>query len=745
MSSRNRPTAIAIATALGFAPPLAAQQVEGLRLKLDRVLPAAPKRIDREAAKFFEADRIEGDRESSIVATGNVSMRQLGAAVRADRVEYTESNDTAIATGNVKLEREGSSATGPRLTFHPDADTGEMESPVFSIPKLGNRPISARGAADKAILEPDDKTRMYRASYTTCPVPRNDWYLNVRELEIDSSRNVGTAYNSTVYFLGVPILYSPYLTFPIDNARKSGFLAPTFGTSGQSGFEVALPYYWNIAENHDATLTPKLFSKRGLQLGGEFRYLEPKYTGQVDVEFLPNDKIAERDRYFLSLRHSQALPWGFTAGVTAQKVSDDDYFRDLSTRLAATAQTNLPRDGILAWNNEDVAFSARVLAYQTLQDPSLAQQVDTPYKMLPQLLGSGLWQNLYGSGVDVTASGEYSNFSHPTKANGQRAILYPSVQVPWRRPWGYVVPKVGYHFTRYDTDPNADGLESGTRSLPIASLDAGLYFDRAWSFGGRDYLQTLEPRLYYLYVPFRDQTKLPNFTTAEMDFNYTSVFTENRFIGGDRIGDANQVTLALGTRFAESDTGAERLRAALAQVYYFEPRRVTLNPGEVPQDTGRSDLLAVVSAQVARNTVVDAGVQYATGTNQQSKNFLGVRYFPQPGSVINAAYRYTRGAIDQVDLSSQWPLTNTLTGVARVNWSFQDSKLLEGLLGFEYNAGCWQIRAVAHRFITSSQQVSTSFQIQLELTGLSRIGINPLETLRQNISGYRRSDEIAPP
>jgi len=745
MSSRNRPTAIAIATALGFAPPLAAQQIEGLRLKLDRVLPAAPKRIDREAAKFFEADRIEGDRESSIVATGNVSMRQLGASVRADRVEYTESTDTAVATGNVRIEREGSSATGPKLTFHPDADTGEMESPVFAIPKLGTRPIAARGSADRAVLEPDDRTRLYHATYTSCPVPRNDWSLNVRELEIDSSRNVGTAYNSTVYLLGVPILYSPYLTFPIDSARKSGFLAPTFGTSGQSGVEIALPYYLNLAENRAATITPKLYSKRGLQLGGELRYLEPKFAGQVDVEYLPSDKIAERDRYFTSIRHAQTLPWGFTAGVTAQKVSDDDYFRDLSTRLAATSQTNLPRDGILAWSNEDLAFSARLLAYQTLKDPEATVQVDTPYKMLPQLLASGLWQDLRGTGVDVMAYGEYSNFNHPTKANGQRSILYPSVQLPWRRPWGYVVPKVGYHFTRYDTDANSDGVESGTRSLPIASLDAGMYFDRTLTFGERSYLQTLEPRLYYLYVPFRDQSKLPNFTTAEMDFNYTSVFTENRFVGGDRIGDANQVTFALGTRFAESDTGAERLRAALAQVYYFEPRRVTLNPGEVPQDTGRSDLLAVVSAQVARNTVVDAGVQYATGTNQQSKNFLGVRYFPQPGSVINAAYRYTRGAINQVDLSSQWPLTNTLTGVARVNWSFQDSKLLEGLAGFEYNAGCWQVRAVAHRFITSSQQVSTSFQIQLELTGLSRIGVNPLETLRQNISGYRRSDEIAPP
>ena len=204
------------------------------------------------------------------------------------------------------------------------------------------------------------------------------------------------------------------------------------------------------------------------------------------------------------------------------------------------------------------------------------------------------------------------------------------------------------------------------------------------------------------------------------------------------------MTLALGTRFSEADTGQERLRAALAQVYYFEPRRVTLNPGEQPQDTGRSDVLAVISAQIARNTVVDAALQYAPSTQQQTKIHLGARYFPQPGSVINASYRYTRDAIEQVDVSTQWPITSGLSGVGRLNWSLRDRKLLEGLAGFEYNAGCWQVRAVAHRFITATQQVSTSFQIQLELTGLSRIGINPLETLRQNISGYRRSDEIVP-
>jgi LPS-assembly protein len=743
MPRRNRPTVIAFAMACALASAhVLGQTAEGIQLKLDRQLRQLPKRLDREAAKFLEAARIEGDREKGIVATGDVTLRQLGASIRADRVEYTEATETAVATGNVRLEREGSSATGPKLVYHLDTETGDMDAPVFAIPKLGTRPIAARGSSIRATLEPEDKSRLYQATYTSCPAPRNDWYLSVRELEIDSGHNVGTAYNSTVFFFGVPILYSPYMTFPLDSARKSGFLAPTFGTSGQSGFEVSLPYYWNIAQNYDATLTPKFFSKRGLQLGGELRYLQPQFNGQFDGEFLPNDNIAERDRYFVGVRHVHKLPLGLTASVSAQKVSDDDYFRDLSTRLAATSQTNLPRDAILAWGNEDLSASARVLAYQTLQDP-LAPVVP-PYKILPQFVVNGLTQNPYGLGADWIYSGELSSFRHPTLVNGERFLVYPSVQLPMRRPWGYVTPKVGYHFTRYNVESNAISVEDGTRSLPIASVDAGLYFDRPWEFAGHKYQQTLEPRLYYLYVPFRDQSKLPNFTTAEMDFNLAQVFSENRFIGGDRIGDANQVTLALTSRFAETESGLERVRATLAQVYYFEPRRVTLNPGEQPQDTGKSDVLAVVSARVGPSTTLDAGLQYATGANQQSKAYVGARYFPTPGSVINASYRFTRDTIDQVDVSTQWPITGGLTGVARFNWSLKDRKLLEGLAGFEYNAGCWQVRAVAHRFITATQQESTSFQIQLELTGLSRIGINPLETLRQNITGYRRSDEIVP-
>jgi len=734
-----------------MAPGLAgAQDAEALRLKIEKQLRLAPSRPERDSAKFLEADRIVGEQDRSVVATGNVTLRQRGATIRADRVEYYAEDQTAVATGHVQLERSGDTATGPRLNYSLANDTGEMESPVFEFPKTSERRQASRGHADLAVLGEESKNRLYRAEYTSCPVPRDDWFIRVRELEIDSALNVGKAYNTTVFFLGLPILYSPYLSFPLDNKRRSGFLAPTFGTSGKSGFEMALPYYWNIAENRDATFTPKLYTKRGIQLGAELRYLEPKFAGQLDGEFLPSDRIAERDRYFLGVRHTQQLWRGWHAALNAQKVSDDDYFRDLSTKIAATSQTNLPRDAIVAYDDDMWSLSARALAYQTLQDPHAASPVPIPYRILPRLVASGVRQ---GQGLlDWQFLGEYSNFRHPQLVNGQRAILYPSVSLPWRRSYGYVVPKFGYHFTRYIVGENPGAFEDASRSVPISSVDAGLYFDRDFRWGERAFQQTLEPRVYYLNVPYRDQSRLPNFTTAESDFNFAQLFTENRFVGGDRIGDANQLTVALTTRLIESATGLERFRAALGQVQYFRPPRVTL-AGDAPRDSKSSDIVALAASQMAPTVSVDAGFQYTPNLSRSQKFTLAAHYSPVPGSVVNAAYRYARGSVDpdpsrggieQVDVSSQWPITRNLSGLARVNWSTQDRKLLEGLVGFEYNAGCWQVRAVAHRFITATQQYSTSFQIQLELSGLSRIGINPLETIRQNISGYRRSDEIAP-
>lgn len=710
----------------------------------------APSRLERDSAKFLEADSVEAQGRDKVVATGNVILRQRGASIRADRVEYDASDQTALATGAVRLERNGDSATGPRLRYRLDNGTGEMQSPVFEFPKTAERRIATRGEATRAELGQEQKSRLFGAEYTSCPVPRDDWFLRVRELDVDGSRNVGTAYHSTLYFLGVPILYMPYVTFPLDNKRRSGFLAPTFGTSGKSGFEASLPYYWNIAEDMDTTVTPKLFTKRGLQLGDEFRYLRPMFSGEIDGEYLPHDRVAGRDRWFAGIRHSQQLGHGWSAALNAQEVSDDNYFRDLSTKIALTSQTNLPHDAIVAYNDDTWSFSTRALSYQTLQDP-LGPPVPIPYRILPQALFSGARQNVHG--FDWQFATEASNFRHPTLVEGQRFVLSPSIAMPLRRSYGYVVPKLQYYYLRYNLQDHATpGVENGPLSLPIASIDSGLYFDRSLQWGSRTFDQTLEPRLYYLYVPFRDQSHLPNFTTVEKDFSFAQMFTENRFVGGDRVGDANQITLGLTSRMIESTTGLERFTASVGQVYYFQPPRVSL--GQSQADAKHSDILAGVRSQMSPSVTVDAGFQYTPNLNRSEKVVLEGHYSPEPGRVFNAAYRYARGTTDpnadpsvqagiaQVDFSAQWPITRDVTGVARWNWSTKDRKLLEGLAGFEYNAGCWQLRAVAHRFITATQQYSTSFQIQLELTGFSRIGINPLETLRQNIAGYRRSDEI---
>ena len=734
-----RPRTLTVALLMAACPGLADAQIdEGVRLQVEKRLRMAPSRPERDSAKFLEADHIEGEPDRRIVATGNVTLRQWGASIRADRLEYASEDQKAVATGNVRLDRDGDTATGPRLDYDLANETGVMESPYFEFPKKAERRTASRGVADRAELAENQVSRLFGAEYTSCPSPRTDWVLRVRELEVDGASNVGTAYNTAVWFLGVPILYTPWMSFAMDNKRRSGFLAPTLGTSGKSGFEFALPYYWNLAENRDATITPKIFSKRGLQVGGEFRYLEPGFVGQLDAEFLPNDRIAERDRYFAGIRHTQQLWGGWVAAINAQKVSDDEYFRDLSTRIAATSQVNLPRDAILAYASDTWQLQARALTYQTLQDPTAPVQV--PYRILPRLAALGSKQNV--AGFDWQAYGEAAHFSHPTLVNGERAIAYPSISYPMRTTWGYVVPKTGYHYTYYGIGDNGTGYQNASRGLPITSLDAGLLFDRSMSWGERDFQQTLEPRAYYLYVPYRDQSRLPNFTTAETDFNFAQIFTENRFVGGDRIGDANQLTLAVSSRLIESSTGLERFKASLGQVYYFTPPRVTLN--EPATESKSSDIVALASSQMSPTLTAEAGVQYTPTSRRTRKSGVGFQWHPVPGRIVNAAYRYSRDNIEQLDVSSQWPVLRNISTLARVNYSFRERKVLEGLVGFEYNAGCWQLRAVAHRFITAANQYSTSFQIQLELTGLSRIGINPLETIRQNISGYRRIEETAP-
>jgi LPS-assembly protein len=726
--------------ALACLFPLAAHaQDDALNLHVAKELTPSTKKTEHETTIFFEADKLEGSTNKSLMGTGNVRMRQEGLAIDADSIEYTEADTTAVARGNVLIDKSGDRARGPFLRFNMETEDGYMETPNFSFAKKENRPRESRGDASLLQFEGPDRDRLFDVRYTTCSPGNNDWFLRANQLELDRTTQIGLATHATIVFKDTPILYLPFIDFPLNGQRKSGFLAPTFGSSEKNGLVVEVPYYWNIAPNYDATITPRLLTQRGLQLNNEFRYLERSFAGQIDAEYLPGDNLTGADRYFTRLQHKHDLLPGLSLALDLQKASDDDYFRDLSTRISATSQTLLPRDGLLSYHFGTYwSASAHVLHYQVLQDP--LNPVGAPYILGPQLQLNGNRSDFHG--FDLGLQTEWTNFEHPTLINAKRAIAYPTISYPITRTYGYITPKIGYHSTHYSFgENNTAGLVDITRNLPITSVDSALYLERDAMLGNTAYKQTLEPRLFYVRTPFREQSQIPNFSTSELDFGFAQIFSENPFIGGDRVADANHLTMGATSRLIDSENGIERIRAMLAQRYYFTPQRVTLSGS--PQDDRRSDLLAGLSGQITDHWTLDSNLQYNLDLGRTEKYSVGARYRPAPGKVLGLSYRYTRDTLRQVDISTQWPITSNWQGLGRLNYSLKDNSLVEGLVGLEYNRDCWAVRMVAHRFPIAEQRTTTSFFIQLELTGLSAIGINPLETLKQNIPGYTKSSEIA--
>jgi LPS-assembly protein len=735
--------------------PLAAAAQQGLQLKPQPVLTLAPPGPAHALPVFLEADTVRGHTDKETEAEGSVRLRRGTQTVFADWLRYDKAENEVTAIGNVRIQQRGDIVEGDRLNYKLDTDRGFMERPRYMLisvpaaaPPTPGKPrftdVDARGRAERLLFEGDGRYRAEQAEYTTCEPGNDDWYIRSADLQIDKHRNVGVARDASIVFMGQTIFYSPYLSFPVHKERKSGFLTPHYGSSTRSGTEITVPYYWNIAPNRDATFSPRLLSRRGVLLNNEFRYLERAYDGMARVEVLPGDRERDGDnRYAIFLQHRQALPYNWHGSLNLQKVSDNTYFTDLSTQIKLTSQVLLPREGVLArggtWGGDGVyAFAAHVQRWQTLQ-PDVLAPITPPHNRQPQLTLIARNRDVFRSDFDFV--GSFVGFDHPTLVSGRRLMAYPSLTLPLQTSYAHLTPKVGAHLTHYALDRNTTTLPDSTRMLPIFTTDAGLMFERDMTFGGQRYTQTLEPRLFYAYIPFRNQDRIPNFDSALMDINLATIFAENQFSGHDRINDANQLTLGVASRFIGADTGAERLRLALAQRYYFQPQRVTV-PGVPPRSTEstRSDLLATAGGPVAPNWTVEVGWQYNTDFSQTQKLNLGARYHPRPGQVANFVYRNTLGTVRQADVSAQWPLSGQWTLLGRWNYSLRDGRTLEALGGFEYNGGCWFFRAVAHRFATATQQASTSVFLQLELNGVARIGSNPLDALRRNIAGYARPD-----
>jgi len=711
------------------------------RLKVAPILvPPPPKALkpgpgsDRDAV-YLRADLLEGESEKSIQASGKVELRTRRQTVLADWLHYDLVTEEVWAKGNVLMRKGVDWITGPEAKFKRGDETGFFHQPEFHI---GDN--ASRGDAKYLLFVGENRYELKDFRYTTCVAGNDDWYLTSREVDLDRSRLVGTARNASIIFKGVSIFYSPYLDFPLSNERKSGFLTPVFGSTSSRGIEMSLPYYFNLAPNYDATLTPRVMTRRGLQINGQARYLFPDFAGEADAEVLP-DRVTGTNRYGLSWKHNQNLGFlpGLAGYVNMQKVSDDAYFTDLSDRIVVTSQSELPREAGLVYSRGPFSFLTRIQRFQTLQDP--ANPITPPYFREPQLLMT--MNPVEWKGLDLQASGEFVRFHQAALVNGDRSVLYPSVTWAQRGNAWFVNARTGLHMTHYDLDNTTQTDRYLDRVLPISSVDSGLVFERDADLFGKAFTQTLEPRAYYVYIPFRQQDQIPAFDTAIDEFNFSQLFTENRYLGSDRVGDANQLTLAAVTRLSDPQTGEERMRFAIGQRYYFQDQRVTLT--EAPRTANTSDLLLAGEGRLSDVWSAASTLQYNLDHKQTDRLDLGVRWQPGPGRVLNASYRYIRQQVDptgnttqlkQVDFSGQWPFLDGWSAIGRWNYSLVDGKTLEGVAGLEYNGGCWAFRIVGQRLTTTTQQASKSVFVQFELNGLARLGTNPIDVLKRSVPGY---------
>ena len=728
-----------LAAALAIAAPAAAQTAKP---------GAASKPADPDAERtVIEADVIDGVSDLEVSARGNAEIRRDDMTIFGETLRYNRETGRAEGDGGVRLQRGADRFFGPHLQYNILDDTGAFESPGYLL----ERDRTARGSAERIEFLGRERYRLTNANYTTCRPGQEDWRLEARELELDFEEEEGTASGPRLRFFDTTILASPWAVFPLGDRRRSGLLTPYYAQTSSRGFETGIPYYWNIAPEYDATFTPVFMAKRGYQLKNQFRYLQRPFTGELRFEYLPDDREFNDSREGVSWQHTHNFPRNTVATVDYNRVSDDRYFTDLGTSVKQLSVGNLPQDAYLTHGGSlgRAPYSAqlRFQRFQTLQDP-LAPTVP-PYHRIPQLNLSVGYNDLAGA-LDTALPAEYVRFTHPTMVEGTRSSLSPTLAAPFLAPGWFVTPKVGLRYVSYGLTSTASGQpESPEMSLPWGSLDSGLTFERETTSFGQGSTQTLEPRLFYVYIPFRDQDAMPIFDTALADFNFAQLFTENRFVGGDRFGDANQLTAALTSRILRAD-GQETLRATLGQRYYFAAERVGLTPTSPLRSSNDSEILASLGGKIGRAWTFDTTTQYNRHQQRPERLSAAASYRPEPTKVLNASYRFQRDVLKQIDISGQWPLAPGWYGVARYNYSIQDKQLLEGLAGFEYNAGCWVFRAVALRVQAAQQIATTAFVFQLEFNGIGTIGTDEaVEILRRNVPGYSVSNPadatLAPP
>jgi LPS-assembly protein len=689
-------------------------------------LPLPPSMIGDEELEIFSGRaefKLDGDARFS----DQIALRSGERILRADSAHFDSETRIFSVDGAVEFRDPESRVQANRAEYN--QNTGEV---VFDAAEFQLWSVPARGAAESIKVERAGQLQLKKVSYTSCPEGKDDWMLRASKITINQNTGVGTARHARLKFKGVPILYFPYFSYPVTNKRKSGWLLPDLGSSQQRGIDIAVPYYWNIAPQYDATIMPRYMSRRGLQLQSEFRYLAKKHNGVLTGEYLNDDDVTNTDRALAAWFHRTNFSPDWRGTVDAIAVSDTAYFEDLSSGLATTSQTFLRRYTDVEWFNNIWYGFLRFEDYQTL-DPTIVPE-DEPYQTLPQLAIQGFSpRGLFG--LQYTFDGQAAYFNRDVGVTGVRAQIRPEIARSFRYRSLDVEPMVALDYTTYSLSDTLPGEPtSPDRTLPIFSVDVTTAFQRITD--KRKWLQTLEPRAMYTYIPFRGQDDLPVFDTIEPDLNVVQLFRQNRFVGADRIGDTNQISLGITTRWINAANGSEFLRATIGQIRYLSSLDVTLPDGE-PSDSNSSDYLAELGMKLFDNWKMRLGYQWDSDRRETQLAEVRVGYRSGNSKIANISYRFREDSLEQLDISAAWPVGSRWNLVGRYDYSIQDRQPLEAFIGVEYETCCWAVRTVWRRNVTRrTGEQDTSISLQLILKGFGNSASAADRLLDRGILGY---------
>jgi LPS-assembly protein len=676
------------------------------------------------------ADDADLSEEGVSLLRGNVQYNKGELRLVGERMRYDKPSEIMTGKGDLKLWDKGVHVTGREAELNTVTGAWDLRYGTYIFAEK-----HAHGSAQRFSVSETDIIQAQEATYTTCNPGDDIWVLEANHIELNQLTDVGTARDVKLLIKGTPVFYSPWLSFPLSTERKSGLLAPSFGTLGSTGFESTIPYYFNIAPNLDATVAARVMSERGLMGTGEVRYLSSRRESELNVEVLPHDIVDAEPRGAVSLKHSGAVAPKWRAYVDYNWVSDSQYFEDFGNSLSASSTTFLTQSASALYDDGWWHFAGRVHNFQTV-NPNIPG-ASRPYRRLPQLSLSYLpgernRQLYYGGFVEAVY------FDNSSRINGLRLDAEPFVSFPMRTAGSFFVPKAKLKYTQYYLDNTAGGAsENPSRLVPSLSVDSGLLFERTAELGGTSFIQTLEPRMYYLYSAYNNQDDLPIFDTGRYTFNFAQLFRDRRFAGSDRVGDDHHVSLAVTSRVLSPQTGAELFRASIGQIVYLRDRRIQL-PGVAIEDDFTSDLVAEVSATIANDWTVNAGTIWDPHANRTERATVGLRYQPAPDTVVNASYRFVRGTAETSDISFRWPVLPDVGVVGRWNYALAKARTLEAFAGVEFDSCCWSFRAVARRHLADvNGEYNDSLFLQLELKGLAGVGRSTERFLERYIPGYQ--------